>query len=128
MRFFHERIGAWRRDGFTLELWDTHHPIGTGIMGHTLLAYRLSDRGRTIFAGEGFVPPLGVCVDADETVAALLFWFTWEPGDTDEEFFDAYTPMQREWVESGRADDLSAILWEMECSEDPEAPGTTSPC
>src|SRR4051812_41426667 len=88
MRWVNERIKTWRRDGFTLELWDTHVPTGTGRLAHTVLAYRFSDRGKTIFAGDRFVPPLGVCVDSDECVAACLFWFTLKPGDVEEEFFD----------------------------------------
>src|SRR5215211_573958 len=72
--FVREKVHTWRRAGFTLELWDTHVPTGTGRLAHTLLAYRLSDRGRTIFAGDGFPPPLGVCIDSDECVAALLSW------------------------------------------------------
>jgi hypothetical protein len=114
MRGIGERVRVWRQDGFTLELWDTHRPTGTGRLAHTLLAYRLSDRSRVIFQGDSFTPPLGVCIDSDECVAACLFWFTLKPGDTDEEFFEGYTPQQRKWIESGRVDDLSSIAWEME--------------
>jgi hypothetical protein len=113
MRGFGEKVRTWRRDGFTLEVWDTNVPTGTGRLAHTLLAYRLSDRGRTIFAGDSFSPPLGVCIDSDECVAALLFWFTLQPGDTDDDYFADYTQIQREWLESGRADDLAGIIREM---------------
>jgi len=109
-----DKIRTWRRNGFTLELWDTNVPTGTGRLAHTLLAFRFSDRGRVIFAGDNFVPPLGVAVDSDDCVSALMFWLALQPGDADEEFFEKYTPMQREWLESVRPDDLSSLAREME--------------
>jgi hypothetical protein len=112
MRGTTEKVRTWRRDGFILELWDTHRPTGTGYLGHTRLAYRLSDRGRVILAGDDFVPPLGVAIDSDECVAALLFGFTLMPGDVEEEFFESYTPTQAEWLGSGRAEALSAFVWQ----------------
>jgi hypothetical protein len=109
MRGTKEKVRTWRRDGFTLELWDTHRPTGTGYLGHTCLAYRFSDRGRVIFAGDDFVPPLGVAIDSDETVDALLFGFTLMPGDVEDEYFDGYTLTQRTWLESGRAEELAGL-------------------
>ncbi len=116
MRGFAEKIRTWRRAGFTLELWDTHVPTGTGRLAHTLLGYHLSDGGRVIFAGDGYAPPLSVAINSDECLAALLSWLAMQPGDADEEFFEEYTPTQREWLESGRADDLSSMAREMEAS------------
>jgi hypothetical protein len=110
---FGEKVRTWRGGGFTLELWDTNIPTGTGRLAHTLLAFRLSDRGRVIFAGDGFSPPLGVCIDSDECIASLLFWFTLQQGDTDAGYFADYTALQREWVESGRAEDLAGVVREM---------------
>ena len=108
-----EKVRTWRRGGFTLELWDTHVPTGTGRLAHTLLAYWFSDRGRVIFVGDDFSPPLGVCIDGDECLVGLLFWSALRPGDTDADYFAGYTPLQREWVESGRADDLAGIVREL---------------
>jgi hypothetical protein len=113
MRGTSEKVRTWRRGGFTLELWDTHRPTGTGYLGHTCLAYRLSDRGRVIFAGDNFVPPLGVAIDSEETVDALLFGFTLMPGDVEDEFFESYTPTQAEWLGSGRAEVLSGLVWQV---------------
>ena len=114
MAAFAKRIRAWRREGFTLELWDTHEPTGTGRLAHTYLAYRLSDRGRTIFAGDDFAPPLSVAIDSDSCVAACLFRFTLEPGEVEPSYFAGYTSAQREWLESGRAVELSSLLWQLE--------------
>lgn len=99
MRGFGEKIRTWRRDGFVLELWDTFVPTGSGRLAHTLLAYRFSDRGRVIFQGSGFVPPLSVPIDSDACVSACLFWFTLQPGDVEEDFFDGYSRAQRDWIE-----------------------------
>ena len=114
MRGFAKRVRAWRRDGFKLELWDTRVPTGTGRLAHTLLAYRLSDRGAVIFAGDDFTPPLGVAIDSDECVVACLFRFTLEPGEAEPSYFAGYSPTQREWVESGRANELSSLMWQLE--------------
>jgi hypothetical protein len=113
MRGFREKIHTWRRHGFVLELWDTFVPTGSGRLAHTLLAYRFSDHGCTIFAGDRFSPPLSVSIDSDDCVVALLRWFTLQPGDIEDDFFDGYTPAQRDWMQS-RADDLAAIVWAME--------------
>jgi hypothetical protein len=118
MRRFEDKVRTWRLDGFTLGLWDTHVPTGSGYLAHTLLAYRFRDGGSVIFEGDGFAPPLGVCIDSDECVAACLSWLTLRPGDTDGQYFESYTPAQLDWVESGRADDLSAIVWRMKGEAD----------
>jgi hypothetical protein len=114
VRVFEHRVRAWRREGFTLELSDTHEPTGTGRLAHTYLAYRFIDRGRTIFAGDGFVPPLGVAIDSDECVAACLFRLSVRPGQVEDLFFRGYTAAQRAWLESGRAVELSSLLWQLE--------------
>ena len=116
MRFAPEKIRTWKRDGFRLVLWDTFVPCGRGYMGDTFLAFQFSDRGRVIFAGQAFAPPLGVAIDSDECVAACLFSFTLRPGDVEEEFFDGYTPRQRAWVESERVDELYQVVRDVEAS------------
>src|SRR5438270_420156 len=102
MRFDWSKIRNWNRDGFKLVLWDTSIPTGRGYLADTLLAYQFSDRGRVIFSGRNFVPPLGVPIDPDECVAACLFGFTLRPGDVEMDYFDGYTPHQSDWMESGR--------------------------
>lgn len=116
MRFVWSKIRTWRSDGFRLTLWDTHVPTGRGYMADTLLAYHFSDRGRIIFSGRNFAPPLGVSIDSDECVAACLFRFTLRPGDVEEEYFDGYTPRQRVWIESDRVDELYALVRDAEAS------------
>ena len=117
MAFVWSKVCTWRNQGFKLTLYDTHVPTGRGIIADTLLAYRFSDRGKVIFAGDGFAPPLAVAIDSDECVTACLNLFTLRPGDLDDEFFDGFTARQRRWVDSDRPDDLGTLVREMESSE-----------
>src|SRR4051812_11802848 len=113
MRYVWSKIRTWKRNGFRLVLWDTHIPTGRGYLADTLLAYQFSDRGRVIFQGRTFVPPLGVPIDSDECVAACLFSFSLRHGDVEEECFDGYTPRQRAWMETERVDELYALVREV---------------
>ncbi len=116
MIFAWSRIRTWKSDGFKLVLFDTHVPTGRGYLADTLLAFRFYDRGRVIFQGRNFAPPLGVSIDSDEAVAACLFPFTLRPGDVEEEFFDGYSIRQRNWLETGRPGELYVILRDIEAS------------
>lgn len=101
-----EYIKRWRWNGFRVDLWDT----GTrDWRGQTRLAYRLRDRGETIFAGEDFCGSPMHADDSLDTIAALLGFLTLKPGDTDPEFFAEYTERQLDWVQSGRAGELT--MW-----------------
>ncbi len=116
MPFVWSKIRVWRRDGFTLVLWDTHAPTGRGYLADTLLAFQFSDGGKVIFQGRNFMPPLGVAIDSDECVAACLISFTLKPGDVEEEFLDGYSARQREWLDTGRADELYVLVRDVEAS------------
>ena len=55
-------------------------------------------------------------VDSDERAHDVMGWLTLKPGDTDEEFFNKYTPEQREWAES-EAEELGyTVMSRWECS------------
>jgi hypothetical protein len=107
----YQLIRVWRRDGFTLKLWDTHRVDG---YRKTILAYKLFDQGRLIFKGEDFhCSPLHA-IDSLETVEALLAFLTLRPGDTDPEYFANYTPQQLAWSRGSRCEVLSLIRLELE--------------
>ena len=38
---------------------------------------------------------------------------------TDDDYFESYTRSQRDWLESGRADELAAIVYDLEYAEEP---------
>ena len=106
-------IRIFRENGFTLLMWDTH---SRDWRGQTRIGYELWDRGALVFTGEDFSGSPMHADDSDATVASLLSFLSLKPGDTDREYFDSYTPAQLEWVESGRADDLSMIVSDIECA------------
>ena len=106
-----ELIKVWRRDGFRLSLYD----IGQrDSMGKNRLAYRFCDNGKCIFEGNDFACPLCYAIDSLKTVYSLLSFMALRPGDTDSEYFDAYTAEQMEWAQSGRAELLGLLVYEAE--------------
>lgn len=102
-----EHIKTWRRDGFRLDLWDTG---SVGMSGKYRLAYRLRDRGRTIFEGDDFHSSPLHAIDSLHTVYAILGFLSLRPGETDLEYFDGYTPDQLDWCRSYRAEWLSVLV------------------
>jgi hypothetical protein len=65
-----------------------------------MIGYRLTQRepGRApivLFEGGDFSPSPCYADDSDQTVAGLLGFLTLRPGDTDPEYFDRYTDVQR---------------------------------
>lgn len=107
----YEQIRVWRNGAFELKLWDTGRVDRRGC---PVLAYKLRDGGRLVFRGEDFCGTPMYVSGGNESVAALLSFLALQPGDTDREYFDAYTPQQMEWATSGRAEELSMIAMEME--------------
>ena len=101
-----ELIKTWRKDGFTLRMWDTG---GRDYRGQSKLAYQLKDGRKVIFDGEDFAGSPMHADDSLETVAALLSFLTLRPGDADAEYFANYTVAQREWCMSSRADRLRML-------------------
>ena len=93
---------------FTLSIFDTGR---TDARGCTILAYALKQRegGHTsvVFEGTDFRPSPLHADDSNATVAALLGFLTLRPGDTDRDYFEGYTPAQREFCEQ-HAEALSA--------------------
>ena len=60
----------------------------------TYLAYRLWCRGKLVFQGNDYgCSPLHAG-DSCDALAGLLHCLSLRPGDTDREYFDAYTPEQ----------------------------------
>jgi hypothetical protein len=86
---------------FTLRTFDTGR---TDARGCTNVAYVLSMReGRrktVIFDGADFCASPLHADDSDRAVAALLSFLTLRPGDTDAEYFDNYTDVQRAFCDA----------------------------
>lgn len=101
-----ELIKTWTDpdgQGFVLQIFDTR---STDHLGKSRLAYRFLHNDKLIFEGDDFCASPMNSIDGLQTVAALLSFLSLQDGDTDEEYFDSYTPEQIEWRDA-YAEDLS---------------------
>jgi hypothetical protein len=89
------------RPTFTLIMWDTYQSDGSGYMAKTRLGYQLmaSDTG-VIFRGEDFSASPCHAIDSEECVRALLGFLSLRPGDTDDSYFEEYTPEQMAFAQA----------------------------
>lgn len=95
---------------FVLTLIDYAYRNGRDRIRYTL-EQRNADRSRVLlFCGADFGPSPMDSVDGDGAVAALLGFLTLRPGDTDADYFDAYTDVQREFC-AQHAEYLSAEVY-----------------
>src|SRR6478609_979026 len=78
---------------FTLTMYATDRFDGRN--GY-YIAYKLTATGQRqpIFEGEDFSCSPMDATDSDNSVRALMGFLTLRPGDTDEEYFERYTPEQ----------------------------------
>ncbi len=109
-------------EGYRLRLYDVH---GRDEAGRWRVGYVFSDPGgRMLFSGADIYGH--DAVDSDETVRSIIGWLTLKPGDTDDEYFEKYTPEQMAFAE-GPAEQLS--IYGLQPEEDDEclgsAPGWT---
>lgn len=94
-------------------------------------SYRLAKGNRTIFAGSDIGSPAGARFDTEQLIAgarAVLSFLTLQPGDTDADHFDDYTPEQLGWCDAHAAA-LSVLAMDDQCgycgSHEHTAPGCT---
>jgi len=92
--------------GYRLKTWDTGRTIG----GKSCLGYELTGpSGNVLFTGEDFgCSPLHA-IDSDEALRAILGFLFLRPGDTDRDYFDAYTAEQRAFAESSDCESLAFL-------------------
>ena len=107
----------WHADGFELFIFHTHQRRD----GKWRMAYVLLDQGKVIFRGDDFFSPN----DLDEkwNVAQLLGFLSLRDGDTDDEYFESYTPEQIAWRDE-RAAELGLRVSFMEDDEEDGPIGT----
>lgn len=89
-----EHIRTWANEPFRLELWDTFQ---TDPDGKSRLAYEFYHSYALIFKGDDFCASPLDAIDSDATVYSLLNFLSLDEGDTDDEYFDAYTATQLDW-------------------------------
>lgn len=97
---------------YTLRVWDTGRLDSRGC---SFLSYELrtgfGSTSAVLFEGDDFAGSPMHADDADETMRALLGFLTLRPGDTDAEYFEAYTPDQLAWCEAS-AEALSMAVFD----------------
>jgi len=76
--------------------------------------YRLEESGKVIFEGDSFGPAPHVDPYSRDSVMHLLTFLTLRKGDTDNEYFDNYTPAQLDWIESDTCEELRWIVYDYE--------------
>jgi hypothetical protein len=106
-----EPIKFWRKDGFTLRIWDT---FKQDCVGKSVLRYEFKDGRKIIFAGADFACGASTPIDSLDCVYDLLGFFALREGDTDREYFDSYTGAQIDWRDSGRAEYLGTLVYDWE--------------
>jgi hypothetical protein len=101
-----QHLRTVKLDGFVLTTWDTYE---TDRLGKSILGYQLKGPdGEVIFEGEDFGCSPMHAIDSNEALRGILGFLTLQPGDTDDEYFEDYTPEQMEFAET-HAEELS--LW-----------------
>ena len=104
--------------GHTLRTWDTWRTMGTGMMARTRIGYELRDpAGSVLFRGDDFGPGASTADDSDDALRGLCGFLFLRPGDTDAEYFAAYSDAQRAFAESSDCELLAFLYSE-------EGPGT----
>jgi hypothetical protein len=104
-------------DGYRLQMWDNGEKYERG-QRRNYIRYTFSDpQGNVVFSGDDYSPSPMHAIDSDDTVRGLLGFLTLKPGDTDDEYFEKYTPEQLEFADSS-AEGLS--MWGMDPQDDDE--------
>lgn len=114
-------FSAPQKPRYRLELWEvTQLSSATSrCLGYRLTQYAdgLSATGtpkrykRVLFEGEDFGPSPLHGDDSDATVRSLMTFLTLVPGDTDDSYFEDYTPDQLDFVSNGDAQDLEQMVY-----------------
>lgn len=114
-------MNLMKRDGFRLTfddstfrlyddcgIWALHCVECLSIQDHTD-----DDGSEPIFVTNQFRPGAMSSIDADDSIGAVLSFFSLQDGDTDAEYFDDYTPRQLAWRDL-RAEELGYVASEIE--------------
>lgn len=104
-RFRPYRVGVGPT--FRLQMWDARSTDNRGV---TTIRYRLTmtegGKRTVLFDAADYHGSPSHADDSDANVAGLMGFLTLRPGDTDQEYFDSYTPEQLAYAGS-HAESLS---------------------
>lgn len=84
-------------DGYCLRTWETDErdDRGRNYIGYELIG----TDGTVLFEDTDFSPSPAYAIDSDRALRSIIFFLTLRPGDTDDEYFKNYTPVQLAWAE-----------------------------
>lgn len=103
---------TYKFDGYTMTLDATGK---TDRHNHIMVKYEfINPDGVILFEGEDLGASPLHDPEGMETAKALLSFLTLKKGDTDEEYFDNYTPEQLAFSESFDCEQLQAYTWDDE--------------
>lgn len=78
--------------------------------------YRLHWNNQLVFKGNDFSSPM-FWKSPVKAIYSLLGFLTLQPGDTDSDYFDNYTELQRDWMYSNDCEELRLVLYDLENSD-----------
>lgn len=97
---------------YTVSLKGTDKRMSTG---QIKTSYKLTaPDGTVLFKGDDFGCAPSHKPESKAASITLLGFLTLKPGDTDDDYFNDYTPEQMTWCESVDAEDLASIVYEFE--------------
>ena len=97
---------------FALTMWDSGR---TDSRGQTVITYRLNmiadGKAVCLFHGSDFSCSPMYADDSDASVRSLMTFLTLRPGDTDADYFEAYTEAQLDYCR----EHAESLAWCVEC-------------
>jgi hypothetical protein len=97
-----------------LYTWDAGY-IGSGAFTKDRCGYVLYTTGdEVLFTGDDYGCSPMCATDSDDALIGLLGFLTLKPGDTDDDYFDKYTPRQLEWCQGNECEEVSLIVSDFE--------------
>jgi len=98
-----------------LHTWEVGTRFGTG-QEHIGYAFYPAGASEPLFVGEDYGCAPSDAIDSDSCLLGIISFLCLKPGDTDSEYFEAYTPAQLDWASSYAAETLSILPYDAELS------------
>lgn len=105
-----------------LHTWEVGTRFSTG-QRHIGYAFYASGDTTPLFVGEDFGCAPSDAIDSDACLCGILLFLCLKPGDTDSEYFEAYTHAQHAWAASCACETLSLIPYGTELASSNDSEG-----
>jgi hypothetical protein len=100
-----------------LTIFDYPSYKGTGILQRSYYKYSMTLHGVELFSGDDYSPSPMDSAESLDSLLGLLSFLTVRPGDTEEEYFKDYTPLQLEFCNSYLCEELQSLPYDRENGE-----------